>query len=106
MHACYDARMPTTRDLGGNLLLGGAELAAVVLEGGVGTPAYVYDLGGIAAGARALRSAFDGARHLIAYAVKANSAGPVIRSLAAEGCGADVVSGAELGLALACGIAP
>jgi diaminopimelate decarboxylase len=71
-----------------------------------GTPAYVYDLCAIAAEARALRSAFDSARHLVAYAVKANSAGPVVRALAAEGCGADVVSGGELRVALACGIAP
>jgi diaminopimelate decarboxylase len=60
----------------------------------------------MAAGARALHAAFDGAPHVVAYAVKANSAGPVVKALAAEGCGADVVSGPELGLALACGISP
>ena len=32
--------------------------------------------------------------------------GAVVRTFAAEGCGADVVSGAELRVALACGIAP
>ena len=70
------------------------------------TPAYVYDLDGIAAEARELKAAFDGHPHLIAYAVKANSAGPILRTLAKEGCGADVVSGGELAVALACGIPP
>ena len=36
--------------------------------------------------------------------MKANSAGPIVRAIASRGCGADVVSGAELGLALRCGI--
>jgi diaminopimelate decarboxylase len=66
----------------------------------------VYDLDAIVTESRALRSAFDSARHLVAYAVKANTAGAIVRALAREGCGADVVSGGELRLALACGIAP
>src|SRR4029077_11150932 len=53
-----------------------------------------------------IRAAFEGAPHLVAYAVKANSAGPIIRAIAAEGCGADVVSGAELALVRACGVSP
>ncbi len=72
----------------------------------VGTPTYVYDLDGMAREASELEAAFEGAPHLVAYAVKANSAGPVVRALAAEGCGADVVSGAELLLAMRCGITP
>jgi diaminopimelate decarboxylase len=56
--------------------------------------------------ARALRAAFEGGPHLVAYALKANTAGAVVRTLAREGCGGDVVSGAELRVALACGIAP
>jgi diaminopimelate decarboxylase len=72
----------------------------------VGTPAYVYDLDGMAERARELDAAFDGAPHLVAYAVKANTAGAVVRTLVAEGCGADVVSGAELRVALACGVEP
>jgi diaminopimelate decarboxylase len=66
----------------------------------------VYDLDGMAARARSLAAAFEGTAHLVAYAVKANSAGPVVRALARAGCGADVVSGGELCVALACGIAP
>ena len=60
----------------------------------------------MAAEARELREGFGGEAHLVAFAVKANSAGPVVRTLAAEGCGADVVSGAELSVAVACGMAP
>ena len=81
-------------------------LLGLAREARIGTPSYVYDLGGIAAEARALTVAFDGAPHLVAYAVKANSAGPIVRALAREGCGADVVSGGELRVALLCGVRP
>lgn len=94
--------MPPSREPSGALCLGGVSLAELSAE--TGTPAYVYDLDAIAAEARAMREAFDDAPHLVAYAVKANSAGAVLRTLAAEGCGADVVSGAELLVALACGV--
>jgi diaminopimelate decarboxylase len=105
-----------TRAPSGELILGGVALGEVSRKeaapassapgGRIGTPAYVYDLDGMAAEARELEAAFDGEPHLVAYAVKANSAGPVIRALAGEGCGADVVSGAELLLAMRCGISP
>lgn len=72
----------------------------------IGTPAYVYDLDRMAAEARELEAAFENTPHLVAYAVKANSAGPIVRALVAEGCGADVVSGAELLLAMRCGVTP
>ena len=96
--------MPPTRDSSGTLRLSGADLSEV--SGGTGTPLYAYDIGAMAQGARALQAAFEGQKHLVAYALKANTAGAVIRALAAEGCGGDVVSGAELRVALACGIAP
>jgi diaminopimelate decarboxylase len=98
--------MPTLRDATGALRLGGVALATVARDPAIGTPTYVYDLGAIGLEARGIRAAFEGAPHLIAYAIKANSAGPIVRALVAEGCGADVVSGAELILALACGIVP
>jgi diaminopimelate decarboxylase len=88
--------MGTARDSAGRLCLGGAVLRPFADDPEIGTPAYVYDLGAMAREARALREAFEGAEHLVAYAVK----------LVAEGCGADVVSGAELALALACGASP
>lgn len=109
-HGTAVTRLPS-----GELALGGVPLGelsrrAADVSGDpsarVGTPSYVYDLDGMAAEARELEAAFDGRPHLVAYAVKANSAGPVLRTLAAEGCGADVVSGAELLLAMRCGVSP
>lgn len=102
--------MSLTRDGSGALRLGGALLAGpgpgpdLVSE--LGTPSYVYDLDAMAAEARALEAGFEAQPHLVCYAVKANTAGPVVRALVAEGCGADVVSGAELAVALACGVRP
>jgi len=94
------------RDDRGAATLGGVRLDDLLARGDWGTPLYVYDLDGIAASARSLVRSFEGYPHLVAYAVKANSAGPILRALSAEGVGADVVSGAELELALACGVAP
>ncbi len=87
-------------------MFGGVPLVDIARSDRFGTPTYVYDLDAIGAEARELEAAFDGVPHLVAYAVKANSAGPIVKTLAACGCGADVVSGAELMLALRCGIAP
>jgi diaminopimelate decarboxylase len=101
--------MASTRDASGGLSFGFGATRLVALEQVIreaGTPCYAYDLDGIAASARALEVAFEAAPHLICYAVKANSAGAVVRAIAAHGCGADVVSGAELLVALACGIEP
>jgi len=95
---------PTRRPLDGVLELGSVSLADIARDPRFGTPTYVYDLDGIAAEAAELRAAFDDAPHLVAYAVKANSAGPIVKVLTATGCGADVVSGAELLLAIACGV--
>jgi diaminopimelate decarboxylase len=71
-----------------------------------GTPLYVYDVDAIVEEARAIQRAFGDAPHLVAYAVKANTAGPILRALAAAGCGADVVSGGELEAALGAGVSP
>jgi len=96
--------MATSRDARGRLVLGGVALEEVAAL--AGTPTYVYDLGAMRAGVREITAAFGGDPHLVAYAVKANSAGPVVRAVAAEGAGADVVSGPELALALGAGISP
>lgn len=68
------------------------------------TPAYVYDLDAMVEEAHALIAGFDGFPHHVAYAVKANTAGPIIKALAGAGCGAEVVSGSEMMVALGCGI--
>jgi diaminopimelate decarboxylase len=66
----------------------------------------VYDLDGLRASAEALEASFGAAPHLTAYAIKANTAGTIVRTLAAAGTGADVVSGGELEVALGAGIPP
>ncbi len=92
------------RDAAGHATLGGRSLHELLGEAGVTTPAYFYDLDAIEGGAAELVGAFGGARHLVAYALKANTAGSIVRAAARGGAGADVVSGAELEVALACGI--
>ncbi len=77
-----------------------------IARAGVSTPAYVYDLDAIEQEAALLRASFGTHPAAVFFAVKANSAGPIVRALASRGCGADVVTGAELELAKACGIAP
>ncbi len=94
------------RGADGGLRIGDVRLSQLVgPEPAFGTPTYVYDLDAMVAEATEVRAAFEGAPHLVAYALKANSAAPIVRALAGAGCGADVVSGAELELALACGVA-
>lgn len=71
----------------------------------VGTPFYCYSEATIRRHARVFREAFAGAGPLIAYSVKANGNLAVLRILADEGFGADVVSGGELRRARAAGVA-
>ena len=68
------------------------------------TPVFVYAAGVMRTRLAALRGAFAGDDLLVCYAVKANSALAVIRTLAEAGAGAEVVSGGELTRALAAGV--
>jgi len=95
-----------SRDEQGRATLAGRPIADILADAGVSTPAYIYDIGAMVAEATALEGGFHFHKHLIAYAVKANSAGPVVRALADAGCGAEVGSLGELKVALNCGIAP
>lgn len=70
----------------------------------VGTPVYVYSTATLRRHAQVIASAFDGMDCLIAYSVKANGNLAVLKTLAQEGCGADVVSGGELRRAMVAGI--
>ena len=70
----------------------------------VGTPVYVYSSATLTRHARVIRSVIAGNDCLIAYSVKANGNIAVLKLLANEGCGADVVSGGELQRAMAAGI--
>ncbi|MEM8772072.1 MAG: diaminopimelate decarboxylase [Pseudomonadota bacterium] len=72
----------------------------------VGTPAYVYSEATLRRHARVFHDAFKETGALVAYSVKASSNIAVLKILASEGAGADVVSGGELKRALAAGIAP
>lgn len=87
----------------GQLWCEGVPLARIAEA--VGTPVYVYSAGAFRDHARAFRAGLAGVpgAHL-AYAIKANPNLAVLRLLAAEGYGADVVSGGELARALAAGM--
>ncbi|WP_207456642.1 diaminopimelate decarboxylase [Azospirillum sp. SYSU D00513] len=70
----------------------------------VGTPFYCYSTAALEAHYRAYANAFEGQNVGVCYALKANSNLAVVRTLAALGAGADVVSGGEMRRALAAGV--
>ena len=82
------------------------EVDVTALAGKVGTPFYVYSAATLRRHVRVMREAFGGINTLIAYAMKANSNQAVLKLIAREGAGADVVSGGELERAIAAGIPP
>ncbi|MDQ6622663.1 MAG: diaminopimelate decarboxylase [Verrucomicrobiota bacterium] len=71
-----------------------ADLAQVAER--FGTPLYVYSASTILDHYRRLNDSLGELDHLICYAVKANSNGAILRLLAEEGAGFDIVSGGEL----------
>ncbi|WP_319466866.1 diaminopimelate decarboxylase [uncultured Pseudodesulfovibrio sp.] len=71
-----------------------------------GTPLYVYSAATFRRHFKAFDSAFSGLDHLTCYSVKANSNLSVLKMLAEEGAGMDIVSGGELYRALKAGVAP
>ena len=68
-----------------------------------GTPLYVYSAGTVLDHYRRLDAALAPLDHLICYAVKANSNRAILKLLAEEGAGFDIVSGGELYRVLAAG---
>src|SRR5438477_6455938 len=68
-----------------------------------GTPLYVYSAGTILDHYTRLDAALAPLDHLICYAVKANSNRAILKVLAGEGAGFDIVSGGELDRVLAGG---
>jgi diaminopimelate decarboxylase len=84
------------------LLLVGVPLLGVAAD--FGTPCYVYGAGTVRARCRRLRAAMPGVD--LHYAVKALDHLAILTLIAAEGFGADVVSGGELLRALRAGFAP
>lgn len=72
----------------------------------VGTPCYVYSQQTLVRHYRAFDSAFQDIPHVVAFAMKANSNLAILRLMAKEGSGADIVSGGELYRALQAGVPP
>jgi diaminopimelate decarboxylase len=80
------------------------DVALSALADGVGTPFYCYSAATIRRHFRVFSDAFAGLGAMVCYAMKANSNQAVLRLLAKEGAGMDVVSGGELARALAAGV--
>jgi len=72
----------------------------------VGTPCYVYSHHTLVRHFRVYDSAFQNIPHVVAFAMKANSNLAVLRLMAKEGSGVDIVSGGELFRALKAGVPP
>ena len=72
----------------------------------VGTPCYVYSHHTLVRHFRVYDSAFQNIPHIVAFAMKANSNLAVLRLMAKEGSGVDIVSGGELFRALKAGVSP
>ena len=89
-----------------NGVLHAEDVPLPVIAAAVGTPVYVYSRATLTRHARVFREALGGvARVEIAFAVKSNPNLAVLRVLANEGYGADVVSRGEIDRALAAGMA-
>jgi diaminopimelate decarboxylase len=89
---------------GGHLTLAGCDVVDLAAE--YGTPLYVYDEATVRGRARAYREGLQaayGGESLVCYAGKAYCAPWLLRLLAEEGVGLDVVSGGELFAARASG---
>lgn len=86
---------------GGELYAEGVPLAAIAAA--EGTPCYVYSRAAMEAALDAYHDALAGCRHLVCYAVKANSNLAVLDLLARRGAGFDIVSGGELERVVAAG---
>jgi diaminopimelate decarboxylase len=93
--------MPALQHDGEQWIFDGVPLVAIAQMHG--TPCYVYSHATICENYRRLDTAFGSARHLICYAVKANSNLAVLGALAQLGAGFDIVSGGELARVLAAG---
>jgi diaminopimelate decarboxylase len=68
-----------------------------------GTPLYVYSRAAMQAALEPYQRSLLGRKHLICYAMKANSTLAVLQTFANAGCGFDIVSGGELQRVLAIG---
>src|ERR1700692_1788262 len=81
---------------GADLVLHCEDLSLSELAERYRTPLYVYSTTAIRERLAAFEKAFRDVSHTICYSVKANSNVSILRLLAREGCGFDVVSAGEL----------
>jgi diaminopimelate decarboxylase len=88
-----------------NGVLFAEDVPVAAIAEAVGTPVYIYSRATLTRHARVFRDALSVLPSVhIAFAVKSNPNLAVLKLLAAEGYGADVVSGGEMDRALAAGI--
>ncbi len=71
-----------------------------------GTPTYVYSYATLKRHYRAFDGAFEDVKHITCFSIKSNSNIAILRLMALEGAGMDIVSGGELYRALKAGVAP
>ncbi len=89
---------------GNELLAEDVSLEALARE--YGTPLYVYSKNTVIRHMKAYNDAFCASGGILCFALKANPNGAILKLLAQEGAGADIVSGGELFRALKAGISP
>ena len=89
---------------GASLKLDGVALSGLAQQ--FGTPVFVYSKPAMLAALASYQRALHGRRHLICYAMKANSSLAVLQAFAQAGCGFDIVSAGELMRAVAAGAEP
>jgi diaminopimelate decarboxylase len=86
------------------LMVEGVSLTHLAREHG--TPLFVYSQAAILQALAAYQRGLAGRKHLICYAMKANSSLAILQTLVRAGCGLDIVSGGELDRAMAAGVDP
>jgi diaminopimelate decarboxylase len=86
---------------GAELFLEDVKLAGLAREHG--TPLYVYSKAAMLGALAPYQKALVGRKHLVCYAVKANSNLAVLRTFAEAGCGFDIVSAGEMARVKAAG---
>ena len=89
-----------------NGVLHAENVALTTIANEVGTPFYCYSSATLERHYQVFDQAFANVDHLVCYAIKANSNQAVIKTLANQGAGMDVVSEGELHRALQAGVSP
>lgn len=89
-----------------NGVLHGEDVSLLDIADRVGTPFYCYSSSTLRRHYRVFRDALAERNPLICFAVKSCNTLAVVKTLASEGSGADVVSGGEVRIALAAGVSP